>query len=591
LLLIERICVTDKMDCIIFTKRNYNILLLGTLAALMYAAFYRQLLVDDAFISFRYARNLVDGFGLVWNPGEFLEGYTNFLWVMIVAAGMKLGLAPERFTYLLAIPLHMTGLVTTYYLARHVFSISHGRHNEQFSNDSDHSSTGINSVDIYSLLVLIWVGTNKSLFCFATSGLETPLQFALFPLIALLTVKSFRDDWGAVRIVSVSLIMNIALLSRLDSAMIILPVLLIFFHRIFYTKNYFTGLPYRSNLTVKSRLKYALLMIAPIMLISLPWLIWKLTYYHRLLPNSFYAKVNGLEGVGFGFFYLYIFLTTNFLIPYLLLVGVKYKMLARLNSSFAFISGLALIWVIYLVVIGGDFMEFRLFIHILPFIGISIIYTLLHLVKSHKVLLTLIAGMMLGNINSFFTIEKTVVTYGIEKAESLAFHLTEGHQNWVDIGVRLKEIFGGSDVSIAVAAAGAIPYYSGLPSVDYLGLCDIKIPEIGTKLSIVPGHRIIAPLEYIFDRRVNFLIDPINYMVRNSSVRQWIRTADWRHMDMMHLKIDELVHGNFVEEATWIVIVINEEYSLLVWYITPDPVVDDIIRKHGFQRFRLRRPR
>lgn len=34
---------------------------------------------EDAFISFRYARNLVDGHGLVFNPGERVEGYTNFL--------------------------------------------------------------------------------------------------------------------------------------------------------------------------------------------------------------------------------------------------------------------------------------------------------------------------------------------------------------------------------------------------------------------------------------------------------------------------------------------------------------------------------
>ncbi len=42
---------------------------------------------DDAFISFRYARNLVLGHGLRFNPGEHLpvEGYSNFLWVLICA--------------------------------------------------------------------------------------------------------------------------------------------------------------------------------------------------------------------------------------------------------------------------------------------------------------------------------------------------------------------------------------------------------------------------------------------------------------------------------------------------------------------------
>nr|HNH96503.1 hypothetical protein [Microthrixaceae bacterium] len=45
---------------------------------------------DDAFISFRYAKNLVDGNGLVFNPGQPVEGYTNFLWTALHAI-------PERY--------------------------------------------------------------------------------------------------------------------------------------------------------------------------------------------------------------------------------------------------------------------------------------------------------------------------------------------------------------------------------------------------------------------------------------------------------------------------------------------------------------
>src|SRR3954451_10285533 len=40
-------------------------------------------LFDDAMISMRYAKNLANGYGLVWNPGgERVEGYTNPLWVL-----------------------------------------------------------------------------------------------------------------------------------------------------------------------------------------------------------------------------------------------------------------------------------------------------------------------------------------------------------------------------------------------------------------------------------------------------------------------------------------------------------------------------
>ena len=55
-------------------------LAVSLLLLLVHALFYK-FLTDDAYISFRYAANLVDGHGLVFNPGfERVEGYTNFLW-------------------------------------------------------------------------------------------------------------------------------------------------------------------------------------------------------------------------------------------------------------------------------------------------------------------------------------------------------------------------------------------------------------------------------------------------------------------------------------------------------------------------------
>lgn len=56
-------------------------------------------LQDDMMISMRYARNLVDGLGWVWNPGERLEGFTNPLWTLIMSAVHWLPL-PDRLTSL-----------------------------------------------------------------------------------------------------------------------------------------------------------------------------------------------------------------------------------------------------------------------------------------------------------------------------------------------------------------------------------------------------------------------------------------------------------------------------------------------------------
>ena len=52
-------------------------------------------LADDSFISFRYAEHLARGHGLVYNVGERVEGYTNLLWTLLVAAALRLGIAPE----------------------------------------------------------------------------------------------------------------------------------------------------------------------------------------------------------------------------------------------------------------------------------------------------------------------------------------------------------------------------------------------------------------------------------------------------------------------------------------------------------------
>lgn len=54
-------------------------------------------LFDDAMISMRYAANLAHGYGLVWNPGgPRIEGYTNLLWVLYMAAWHLLPITPAK---------------------------------------------------------------------------------------------------------------------------------------------------------------------------------------------------------------------------------------------------------------------------------------------------------------------------------------------------------------------------------------------------------------------------------------------------------------------------------------------------------------
>ena len=80
----------------------------------LYGAIAKSWTGDDAFISFRYAQNLVEGKGLVYNAGEKVEGYSNFLWTMLVALGMELKLDPIHTTNALG----LVSFVLTYFSRR-----------------------------------------------------------------------------------------------------------------------------------------------------------------------------------------------------------------------------------------------------------------------------------------------------------------------------------------------------------------------------------------------------------------------------------------------------------------------------------------
>jgi arabinofuranosyltransferase len=60
-------------------------LLLVALAAWLGWSEFR-FLTDDAYITFRFAYNHLEGWGYSWNPAPFrpVEGYTSFLWLLLL---------------------------------------------------------------------------------------------------------------------------------------------------------------------------------------------------------------------------------------------------------------------------------------------------------------------------------------------------------------------------------------------------------------------------------------------------------------------------------------------------------------------------
>ena len=132
----------------------------SAVAGLVIAALYAHhvarwnFLGDDAFISFRYARHLFAGHGLTWNPGERVEGYTNFLWVVLLAGGLGLGIDPETLSRALGIASGAAVLVLAGWFAKRRFG----------------------APTMLAFLPPALLASNRSFAAWSTGGLETTCE-------------------------------------------------------------------------------------------------------------------------------------------------------------------------------------------------------------------------------------------------------------------------------------------------------------------------------------------------------------------------------------------------------------------------------
>ena len=112
---------------------------------------------DDAYISYRYARSLAGGDGLVFNPGERVEGYSNLLYVLLLAPACPL--AGDSAILPVAIVLNAL-------FAAAALVLFHRRVADLYGQRS-------------ALLALALFAAWPSLWLWSASGMETPLVLLL----------------------------------------------------------------------------------------------------------------------------------------------------------------------------------------------------------------------------------------------------------------------------------------------------------------------------------------------------------------------------------------------------------------------------
>lgn len=470
-------------------------------------SWWNRFVQDDAFIAFRYARNVVEGHGLVFNPGERVEGYTDFLWVLLHAIPIASGVDAARFSIAIGLLCFVGTLAFTHALTRRI-------------------------APAWGWMPVALLATNYTFTAYATGGLETQLQALLVTAGAWCCERARHEQRG---FVALSVLAAAAFLTRMDSA---LP---------------FAWLVLAAGWRAPRRSRA--LLVLPGLFIALAWLGWKWSYYGQILPNTFAAKAQGGSLVR-GASYVGLFFTAYMLWPHVALI------LARARERRVWLAILTS-WLAYVALVGGDFMELRFIVPVMPLLFVCVACALRKL-ESRALAGALVA---LPILFSAIHAHSFVGTSDVESVDSLRDHVES--EGWRAMGVRLREILGRANATIATTAAGAIPYESRLKTVDMLGLTDPWVAHHGRTFSETPGHFRVAPLRYLVERRVDLVLG---------------HPADRRPFDRAQLRsllLDPAADSSLLPEDARVVHIPVGSRHLTALYLRRTRLVDEALARAG----------
>lgn len=276
-------------------------------------------LFDDAMISMRYAWNFSHGNGLVWNPGEYVEGYTNFLMTLIMSVATLI--LNERFSVLAIQVFGILTVIGVVWQASKLYSaVTMNEQNELLDK-------------LFPLLVLLYYPLSY----WSLMGMETGLVTFL-TLTSLNFLLRHETEKKSSNLAMSAFFASLAYLTRPDALLIIIPITIFLLIR--------PG-------SLKFRLADILKFGGVFALIPLAHLLFRYTYYGDLLPNTYYLKLSGLttgKRLEAGLNFTYPFLISTLLV----------WIFASLNTIFNFSRGklmlfsTLLIYIAYQIWIGGD---------------------------------------------------------------------------------------------------------------------------------------------------------------------------------------------------------------------------------------------
>lgn len=389
------------------------------------------LTIDDAFITFRYSANMADGHGPVWNVGEDpIEGFTNFLWMLWHVPFSVAGL-----------PLETVAKVTSVVLGGWILVML---------VRAGHRAAGVLGALVAGGALVLFVPAYFHL----TAGLETIAFAAVVLRAAILGVNLVQGR--TVRGWEPPLLLVLAGMIRPEGVLAALPGFVVW-----------CWLGRRNGRT------WALVAAAAV--VGGGYFAWRWSYFGHPFPNTFYVKFGNLDSGA-----VWLEATTRLVLPLLILTAFLLFRKASRGAGLVLSSVVLLTGMTYAV--SGPTMDYlhRFAFHAFPVLCLGAGLAMAHLGRQWVAAAVGAAAVGWVAVTGAESTDLPVIAnYGPDLQRA---HVAIG-KGLAD--ARLPE----QARSLAVSDAGAIPYYSGWKSIDYIGLNDEAIAHGAQPTDVVKAAR------------------------------------------------------------------------------------------------------
>jgi len=410
--------------------------------------------VDDAYVSFVFARNLADGHGLVFNVGERVEGYSNFLWVLLLAGFHRLsGLSIPNLARMLGLLLGLSNVLLTFGIASKLLGDEKGR---------------------WALAAALLAALDLRVAVWSVEGLETPLYlFWVLAALRLYIDREQRPGW----LWSIPALG--AALTRPEGPVVFMALGAHRLWRLARNKR----LPAASDWVA----------LAVFLVPYAAYNAWRIAYFGGyIFPNTFYAR--GSHGPLIGAIYVGLEAWRAWGPALIIFVGLAVYGGVRPRAGAGAIAAWALVATATVIAVGGDWMPHaRFLVPVIPAVVVLAVCGA-QAMKKYRLGVLAVTAMMIVQIAGLVRYE---ASSGFDKRWA-----RDQDGFYMPVAERLKAL-GASGKLVAISDIGHVAYYADIRVIDTLGLVD-------THLARLPGGPAWnTDLDYVLGRNPDFAVNMV----------------------------------------------------------------------------------